>query len=440
MTARQMHLGLFILGTGSHIAGWRYPGAFDNFQDLTQVQAIAATAERGKFDLIFMGDNLYADPAAHPSYTLRLEPLTMLAAIAMSTRRIGLGATASTTYGDPFSTARAFASLDHISGGRAAWNAVTSANATSAANFGREHPDHSQRYAIAEEFVGVVKGLWDCWDDEAIVADRASGVYIDPAKVRSLDHDGPFFQVKGPLNIGRSPQGQPVVLQAGGSAPGQRLAARTADVVFSVVQDFSEAQSQYAAFKALLPQFGRRPDDATMLPGVMPVVGRTDREAFDKLKLLQGFVSATNSLALLSDRLGTDMSGYDLDGSIPDIALPDSYHSFARVMLSKARRDNMTLRDLYNLTAAARGHWVLCGSGETVADTLQFWFENGAADGFNIMPPYFPEGFDDFVDLVVPILQARGLFRADYQGTTLRDHLGLGRPARRDWNTSRAAS
>lgn len=428
---RRMHLGLFILGTGSHVAGWRYPGAFDSFQDLGQVQAIARTAERGKFDLIFMGDNLYADPAAHPSYTLRLEPLTMLSALATSTSHIGLGATASTTYGDPFSVARAFASLDHISRGRAAWNAVTTANATTAANFGRSHPDHGERYAIAEEFVGVVRGLWDCWDDDAVVADRASGLYIDPAKVRSLDHDGPYFQVKGPLNIGRSPQGQPVVLQAGGSAPGQRLAARTADVVFSVVQDFEEARRAYAEFKALLPQFGRRAEDVTCLPGVMPVVGRTEREAFDKLATLQSFVSSTNALALLSDRFGTDMSAYDLDGPIPDLALPDSYHSFARVMLAKARREGMTLRDVYNLMAAARGHWVLCGSAQTVADTLQHWFENGAADGFNIMPPFFPEGFEDFVDLVVPILQQRGLFRADYEGTTLREHLGLERPVPR---------
>ena len=433
MTKRQMHLGLFILGTGSHVAGWRHPGAFDSFQDISMVQTIAASAERGKFDLIFMGDNLYADPGAHPSYTARLEPLTMLAAVAAGTTRIGLGATASTTYGDPFSMARAFASLDHISQGRAAWNAVTTANAASGVNFGREHPDHSRRYEIAGEFVGVVKGLWDCWDDDAIVADRASGLYIDPGKVRTLDHDGPFFKVKGPLNIGRSPQGQPVILQAGGSAPGQRLAAQTADVVFSVVQDFSEAQKQYADFKALLPEFGRRTEDVTVLPGVMPVVGRTDREAFDTLKTLQSFVSSTNALALLSDRLGVDMSGYELDGPIPDLALPDSYHSFARVMLSKARRENMTLRDLYNLTAAARGHWVLCGSAENVADTLQHWFENGAADGFNVMPPFFPQGLDDFVDLVVPILQERGLFRADYTGATLRDHLGLERPARRDW-------
>jgi FMN-dependent oxidoreductase (nitrilotriacetate monooxygenase family) len=425
-----MHLGLFLLGTGSHIAGWRYPGSYESFMHFPNIVEIGRIAERGKFDLIFMGDNLYADANAHPSYTARLEPLTMLAALAMTTTHVGLGATASTTYGDPFTTARAFASLDHISNGRAAWNAVTTANAVSGANFGRTHPDHAQRYTIAEEFVDVVRGLWDCWDDDALVADRATGTYIDAAKLRSLDHAGTFFEVKGPLNIARAPQGQPVILQAGGSAAGLRLAARTADVVFSVVQDITEAQRQYADVKGLLPEFGRVASDVVVLPGVMPVVGRTDREAYEKLATLQSYVDSSNALAMLSERLGTDMSAYDLDGPVPAIDLPDSYHSFARVMLEKARRERMTLRDLYNLTAAARGHWVLCGSAERIADTLQHWFEAGAADGFNIMPAYFPAGFDDFVDLVVPLLQDRGLFRREYSGTTLREHLGFARPAR----------
>jgi FMN-dependent oxidoreductase (nitrilotriacetate monooxygenase family) len=426
---RQMHLGLFILGTGSHVAGWRYPGAVDSFQDFAAIQQIGRTAERGKFDLIFMGDNLYADAAAHPSYTVRLEPLTMLAALATSTSRVGLGATVSTTYSDPFSVARVFASLDHISNGRAAWNAVTTANPATAANFGTLHPDHARRYEMAEEFLQVVKELWDGWAEDAIVADRNTGLYVDPAKLRAIDHQGAFFKVKGPLNIGRSPQGHPVVLQAGGSEAGQALAARTADIVFSVVQDLEEAKAGYASLKNRLASFGRAPEHVTVLPGVMPIVGRSNKEAFEKLGVLQGFVSGSNALAILSDRFGQDMSAYDLDGPVPDLALPDSYHSFARVMLAKARRENMTLRDLYNLTAAARGHWVLCGSAESIADTLQQWFENHAADGFNVMPPYFHEGFEDFVELVVPILQERGLFRTDYQGVTLRDHLGLPRPA-----------
>jgi alkanesulfonate monooxygenase SsuD/methylene tetrahydromethanopterin reductase-like flavin-dependent oxidoreductase (luciferase family) len=220
-----------------------------------------------------------------------------------------------------------------------------------------------------------------------------------------------------------------VILQAGGSAPGLHLAARTADVVFSVVQDFTEAQQQYADCKALLTTFGRDPEHVVVLPGVMPVVGRTDAEAFDILRTLQSFVDESNALAMLSDRLGTDMRGYDLDGPVPEIDLPDTYHSFARAMLGKARRENMTLRNLYDLTAAARGHWVLCGSADRIADTLEQWFRNGAADGFNIMPPYFPGGFDAFVDRVVPRLQQRGLFREEYTGVTLRDHLGLARPA-----------
>jgi FMN-dependent oxidoreductase (nitrilotriacetate monooxygenase family) len=425
---RQMHLGLFLLGTGSHTAGWRFPGACDNFQDLAAMQAVAATAERGCFDLIFMGDNLYADPAAHPSYTARFEPLTLLSALAVTTRHIGLGATASTTYSDPFTVARAFASLDHLSGGRAAWNAVTSASPLGGANFGRAHPAHTDRYAVAEEFVGVVRGLWDCWDDDAIAADRASGVYIDPAKVRALDHEGNYFKVKGPLNIGRSPQGRPVILQAGGSAPGQRLAALTADVVFSVVQDFDEAKRHYGDLKALVAAQGRRPETVSILPGVMPVIGRTDREAQEQLAALQGFIGDRNGMAMLSDRFGTDMSLYDLDGPIPELALPDSYHSFARTILAKARREGLMLRDLYNLVSAARGHWVLCGSAERIAETLVDWFEGGAADGFNVMPAYLPGGLDDFVNLVVPLLQRRGVFRRGYVGTTLRAHLGLTRP------------
>ncbi len=428
---RKIHFGLFLLGTGSHVAGWRMPGAIDSFQNIDQVRTIAQEAERGLFDLIFMGDNLHADPAAHPSYTARLEPLTLLSAIAGATKHIGLGATVSTTYSDPFTVARVFASLDHLSGGRAAWNAVTTANPTAAANFGTIHPDHAKRYEIAEEFLTVVRGLWDCWADDAIVADRETGLYIDPTKVRSLDHEGAHFKVKGPLNIGRSPQGQPIILQAGGSGPGQELAAKSADVVFSVTQDLEEARAFYRSVKDRLPNYGRAEDSMVILPGVMPIVGRTEREAHDKLAALQGFISETNALSLLSDRFGIDMSVYDLDGPIPEDLKPsDSYHAFAKVMLDKARRENMRLRDVYNLMAAARGHWVLCGTPEYIADTLEVWFTTGAADGFNIMPSHFPDGLTDFVDMVVPILQQRGLYRTEYEGNTLRDRMGFERPVR----------
>lgn len=426
---RQMHLGLFLLGTGSHIAGWRMPGAVRRFTDIHAITRIAQTAEAACFDMIFMGDNLYADPAAHPSYTLRLEPLTMLSAVAMATRHIGLGATVSTTYADPWTVARLFASLDHISNGRAAWNAVTGASPQAAPNFGRTHPDHTQRYAMAEEFIDVVTGLWDGWDDDALRAAPDSGQYIDPTRLHPIRHAGTHYTVQGPLNMDRSPQGRPVILVAGGSEPGQALAARVADVVFSVVQDMGEARRQYTELKSRLPALGRRPEDVTVLPGVMPVVGRTDAEARATLATLQYFVDAGNARQILSDRLGVDVSGFDLDGPIPDIRLPDSYHSFASVMLAKARREGMKLRDLYNLTAAARGHWVLCGSAERIADTLEAWFRSGAADGFNIMPPWFHRGLEDFVDLVVPILQDRGLLRREYAGPMLRDQLGLPRPA-----------
>jgi len=427
---RQMHIGLFLMGTGSHVAGWRYPGALDTFQDIRAMQEVARIAEAGRLDMIFVGDGLSADPAAHPSYTLRLEPLTMLAAMAVTTSHIGLGATASTTYGDPFSTARVFGSLDHISGGRAAWNAVTSSQPAAARNFGRTHPEHAERYGRAEEFVDVVRGLWDCWADDAVPADRETGLYIDPAKVRKLNHKGRFFEVEGPLNMGRCPSGHPVILQAGGSAAGQALAARTADVVVSVVQDLQEARGQYAGLKALLPQYGRRAEDMAILPGVMPIVGVTEADARRKLDLLQSFAGGGQALKMLSDRFGVDMSQYDLDGPVPDLPTHLTSHGFATVMLAHARRQGMRLRDLYNLAAAARGHWVLCGTAETIADTLQLWFETGAADGFNVMPAYFNEGLTDFTEQVVPILQERGLFRREYEGHTLRESLHLPRPAR----------
>ena len=423
-----MHLGVFVLGTGNHIAGWRHPGAFDSFQDIAVIQSIARTAERGKFDLLFLGDGLKAGVDDHPSFTVRFEPVSMLAALAATTTHVGLGATSSTTYGAPWTVARAFATLDHLSHGRAAWNAVTSSNAEAGGNFGRNHPPHALRYEIAEEFVDVVRGLWDCWDDGAILADRTTGRYIDATKVRALDHKGRHFDVKGPLNIGRCPQGLPIIIQAGASEPGQQLAARTADLVFSVVQDMAESKAAIATLKSRMPGFGRNPTDLKILPGVMPIIGRTRTEAQDLLATLQSYVDDTNALSMLSNRLGQDMSRFPLDGPVPDLPLPDTSHGFARTMLAKAHRDRMTLRQLYDLTAAARGHWVLCGTPADIADTLQEWYEAGAADGFNILPPWFPGAFDDFVDHVVPELQRRNLFRREYAGTTLRDHLGLKRP------------
>ncbi|MFC7539369.1 NtaA/DmoA family FMN-dependent monooxygenase [Siccirubricoccus deserti] len=314
---RQIHLGVFVLGTGNHIAGWRYPGAAQSFEDLSVVQEIARIAERGKFDLIFLGDNLASEPGMHPSFAARFEPLTMLAALAATTTHVGLGATASTTYAEPYNVARMFASLDHLSGGRAAWNAVTSSGGKAAENFGRIHPEHDARYEVAEEFVDVVRGLWDCWDDGAVVRNHATGQYIDPAKVRPLNHEGRFFKVKGPLPTSRTPQGQPIILQAGSSEPGLNLAARTADVVFAVVQDLEEAKQGYVALKSRMPRFGREPWEIAVLPGVMPVVGRTEAEARATLNTLQSFVNPANARAMLSSRMGMDVAGLPLDELVP---------------------------------------------------------------------------------------------------------------------------
>ncbi len=428
MAKRQMHLGVFVLGTGNHSAGWRFDGAAASNNQLPVIQEIARTAERGRFDLLFVSDGLVMNPGDHPSFLCRFEPTTLISVLSAVTTRLGLGATVSSSYSEPFNVARIFASLDHISNGRAAWNVVTSTQPAAALNFSRkEQMEHEHRYEVAQEFVDVVKGLWSCWRDDAIVADKVSGQFIDATKVRPLNHEGRFFQVKGPINMARSPQGHPVIIQAGGSPSGLELAARTADVVFSVVQELESAKAAYADLKGRLAKYGRTPDQLTVLPGVMPIIGDTEAEAKAKLARLQSFLTVENALVLVSGRLGYDVSGHPLDGPVPAPPLGQGTRTFSRVLFETARRENMTLRDLYNLTAAARGHWVLCGTPRRIADTLEEWFVAGAADGYNILPPYFPGAFDDFVDRVVPELQRRGLFRNDYEGTTLRDHFGLPR-------------
>ncbi len=437
---REIHLGVFVLGTGNHSAGWRYDGAFASHMELPVMQEIARIAERGKFDLLFISDAMVMDPTDHPSFLCRFEPTTLIAVLSACTTRIGLGATVSTSFSEPFNVARIFGSIDHLSGGRAAWNVVTSSNPKAALNFNLdEHLDHELRYARAEEFVDVVRGLWDCWEDGAIVADKATGRFIDAAKVRPLDHKGRFFKVKGPVNMARCPQGHPVIIQAGGSPPGLELAARTADVVFSVVQELEPAKAAYADLKGRMAKFGRRPEELAVLPGVMPIVGRSDAEARETLAKLQSWITPTNATTLVASRIGYDVSGHPLDGPVPPPPPFQGSRTFTSVLYEMARRENMTLRDLYNLTAAARGHWVICGTPARIADTLEEWFTGGAADGFNILPPYFPGAFADFVDLVVPELQRRGLFRRDYRGTTLRDHFGLARvPAPRRNAAARA--
>jgi N-acetyl-S-(2-succino)cysteine monooxygenase len=431
---RQMHLGVFVLGAGNHSAGWRWEGAAVSNHDLAVIQEIARIAERGKFDLLFISDGLDYEAGDLPSFMCRFEPTSLISVLSACTSRLGLGATVSTSFTEPYNVARIFASIDHLSGGRAAWNVVTSSRAKAALNFSLERQmDHELRYARANEFVDVVRGLWDCWADGALVADKATGQYIDDGKIRPLDHKGRFFQVKGPINIARCPQGHPVIIQAGGSPSGLDLAARTADVVFSVVQELESAKKAYADLKGRMAKYGRSPDQLAVLPGVMPIIGRTEAEAKDKLSRLQSWLTPTNALTLVTGRIGYDVSGHPLDGPVPPPPASEGGRTFHRVLYEMARRQNMTLRDLYNLTAAARGHWVICGTPARIADILEEWFVEGAADGYNILPAYFPGAFAEFVDLVVPELQRRGLFRRDYEGTTLRDHFGLPRvpaPAR----------
>ncbi len=395
---------------------------------LSVIQEIARIAEAGKFDLLFISNSMVMEPTDHPSFMCRFEPTTLITVLSATTTHVGLGATVSTSFSEPFNVARIFGSIDHISNGRAAWNVVTSSNPKAALNFNRdEHLEHELRYERANEFVDVVRGLWDCWDDGAIVADKATGRYIDPDKVRPLNHKGRFFQVKGPINMARCPQGHPVIIQAGGSPSGLELAARTADVVFSVVQELEAAKLAYADLKGRMAKYGRSPDEIAVLPGMMPIIGATDAEAREKLAKLQSWLTPTNAATLVASRIGYDVSGHPLDGPVPPPPPFQGSRTFSHVLYETALREKMTLRDLYNLTAAARGHWVVCGTPQGIADTLEEWFVSHAADGFNILPPYFPGAFADFVNLVVPELQRRGLFRQDYQGNTLRDHFGLAR-------------
>ena len=420
MTAapHQMHLAVFWLGTGNHAAGWRMPGAFDSNCDWAAVEAGARIAERGKFDLFFIADSLVSAANDHPSMQTRFEPTTTVAALTRVTTHVGLGATVSTSFSEPFTVARTFQSLQHLSQGRIAWNVVTSNSPEAALNFGLEqHYAHDERY-------DVVRGLWRGWDDGAVPRNRATGQYIDRTKVHTLEHKGRYFAVRGPINIERSLFGDPLIIQAGGSDAGQELSARTAEIVFSVVNgDKQEAKSAYVSLKGRLAKYGRSPDDLALLPGVMPIIGRTDAEAKAQLDRLQSWISPTNALRMVSNRIGHDITRYPLDAPVPELPQSDNSHSFSRSLLSMARRENMTLRDLYNITAAARGHWVITGTPQRIADTLEEWFRDGLADGFMILPPYFPGAFEDFVDLVVPELQRRGLYRRDYAGMTLRDHL-----------------
>jgi FMN-dependent oxidoreductase (nitrilotriacetate monooxygenase family) len=427
----RMRLGVFVQAAGHHVAGWRHPDAIPGGPDLALMRHIAATAERGLFDMFFLADNFATGYAEHPSSIGKFEPITLLSVLSAHTTHLGLAATASTTYSEPYHVARAFASLDHLSGGRAAWNVVTSSYPKNGRVFGREHPPHADRYAIAGEFVEACLQLWDSWDDDAFVMDKARGTFVRPGSLHVPDFHGQHFTVTGGLNLPRCPQGHPVIIQAGSSAPGQALAARTAEVVFTAQNSLDEARDFYRRLKAQLAQHGRAEDTLKIMPGFMPIIGRDEAEAQALFAELNRTLDMKQANTVLSDRLGTDMSGYDLDGPVPDLPESDHLKSRAKLLLDTARREGLTLRDLCYRVAAARGHLMVIGSAAQVADAMELWFREGAADGFNLMPPFFPGQFDAFVDQVVPILQARGLVRRAYEGATLRDNLGLARPANR---------
>ena len=431
MSQRQMHLGVYAVGTGNHIAGWRYPGATTSGENIEVFKMIAASCERGKLDFIFVGDNLAFLPEGHPGQVTRFEPTTLLSALSSTTTHIGLIGTASTTYSEPFNIARQFASLDHLSDGRAGWNVVTSTLPEAAENFGREMVDHDRRYEIAGEFVDVVQGLWDSWEDGARIENKETGQYYDLSKVHELDHKGQFYSVKGPLNLTRTPQGRPVIVQAGSSSSGQALAGRIAEVVFTVQLELDVAREYYDNIKKHAVAAGRRPEHCNILPGMVPIVGRTDEEAQAKLAHLMTYVDSTSAMRTMSRRFGHDMSKYPLDGPVPDLPVSNLKQGYSTVASAKAKRLGYKLRDIYNEIAIARGYLLACGSPTTVANLMQEWFEAGAMDGFVLLPAHFPEAFDDFIDLVIPELQRRGLFRKEYEGTTLREHLGLPKPENR---------
>ena len=433
----QLRLGAFLYPGGHHIAAWRHPDTQANAGiDFQHYVALVRATEAAKFDLIFLADGVgtrgddvaFLSRTAH-SYQAQFEPITLLSALAAVTERIGLVGTASTSFNEPYHVARKFASLDHISGGRAGWNLVTSSSEYEALNFNRDHHfAHAERYERAEEFADVVTGLWDSWDDDAFLYDKVGGRFYDPSRRHVLGHKGAHFSVRGPLNVARAPQGHPVVVQAGSSEPGKELAARSGEVVFTAQQTLADAVAFYADLKGRLARYGRAPDDLKIMPGVFPVVGRTEGEAREKFEALQSLIDPVVGLALVSGLTGVDLSGYPLDGPIPELQATNGSKSRQALMLELARREQLTIRELYQRVAGARGHWQVIGTPEQIADALEERFLAHGADGYNVMAPILPGGLTDFIELVLPELRRRNLFRSEYAGTTLREHLGLRRP------------
>lgn len=435
---RMMRLGAFMRPVSIHTAAWRYPGGLPdanfNFQHLKR---FTQKLEQGCFDAFFMADhlavlNMPLDALKRSATVTSFDPLVLLPALAAVTEHIGLMATASTTYNEPYHVARRFASLDHISGGRAAWNVVTSGNPDESRNFGfEEHLEHDERYRRAREFFQVVTDLWDSWADDAFIRDVDNGIYFDPDKMRVPDHKGKYFSVRGPLNIARPVQGWPVIVQAGQSEAGRQFAAELAEVVFSGISRLESAQQYYADVRGRAEAYGRNPDHLKILPGAFVVVGDSEQEAREKKELLDSLVHADSSLGTLSSMLDYDLSGVDLDGPLPDMPPTNASHTARNSLVEKARRENRTVRQMAQYVGGSFGANEMIGTPAMIADQMEAWFHGGACDGFNIMFPFLPAGLDAFVDQVVPELQRRGLFRTRYEGRTLRENLGLPRPDNR---------
>ena len=429
-TARQLRLGTILHGASGNMSAWRHPAAVaDASINFDFVQETARLAEQGKLDFLFVADGLYINEKSIPHFLNRFEPLTVLSALASITRHLGLVGTLSTSYSEPFTVARQFASLDHLSHGRAGWNVVTSPLEGSAKNFSREkHPDHALRYRIADEYLDVVKGLWDSWEEDAFIRDKASGQFFDPQKLHTLNHHGDFFQVAGPLNIGRTPQGRPIIFQAGASEDGKKLAARHADAIFTHHETLAEAQAFYRDVKQQLEQHERRHDELHIFQGVSVIVGDSEADAEQQYQTTAALVSINDALNYLGRYFEHhDFSQYPLDELFPEIGDlgQNSFRSTTDEIKRNARERQLTLRQVALESASPRPRF--SGTAEQVADGLQAWFESRAADGF-IIQGGTPDTFPRFVEKVVPILQARGLFRTDYPGTTLRESLGLALP------------
>jgi FMN-dependent oxidoreductase (nitrilotriacetate monooxygenase family) len=436
MTApkRQLHLNAFLMTVGHHEAAWRVPASGVTASwDLAHYVGLARLAERGTFDSIFFADgpSLQGDVAHRPIGWL--DPTVLLPALAAVTQHIGLVSTASTTYNEPYNLARRFASIDHVSGGRAGWNIVTTAGADAAANFGLDEvPAHRQRYERAAEFVDICLKLWDSWEDDFLIGDKASGKFADRSKIHRIDHQGPFYRVRGPLNVPPSPQRHPLLVQAGSSDDGRAFAARYAEAVFTAQQTLADGQAFYADLKRQVAGVGRDPSHVKILPGLVPVIGSTEAEALAREEELASLQVPAYGLRQLSQLLGTEISEAQLDRPLPDlgpVAQVEGHQSRFQVITEIARRDRLTVRELLVRLGGGRGHRTFAGTPEQIANTIEEWFTSGAADGFNVMAPVLPSALELFVDEVVPLLRKRGLFRSEYTGKTLRDHYGLPKPA-----------